>query len=599
MNARPTSRQFIRLTVAALALAGLAAAPAAWADPAPPVEGDLAAGVTQAAAPAIAPQGVGGVATMAAITIDTSNKDAVERAYRQYYLGSMEYAIGWTGNAANCVAGTTSAAGQAALFDTINFFRAMAGLPSVTEDKTESARALKAALMLEANNTLTHYRSSLPKCNTPDGVMIFPPGYYGEIAAYSGRRLAAAWPEQYIWDGGASNRALGHRWQLLSGALTVVASGSTDYYNVMHTKFGGSVSLQYWSWPGKGYYPYPLYQVTGTDWTFYPGSGLTSVASATVSVVKIDSAGVTTAVAVSDIRTVDGGLGWVMPNNLAKPAAGKVDTYRVTVSGITGTPSSVTYDVKLFTPYEPTYSRFTLTPDLDGDKLGEIITLDRYGQLQRHEPKPGVTGLQSSAYILYGLSGHRLYGPGDWDRDGKADILTVDTSGNMWLLKGDGKGSIASKVQAGRGWSAFRIIPAGDLNGDKNNDLLAIDGDGKLWLYAGNGLGGFKPSRTQVGKGWSGFNCYAAGDLNKDGKADILGVSTAGLLYAYLGRGNGTFDAAKQVGKGWGVFSLAAGADLNGDGLADIVGRNDSTGQLYYYQSKGAGSFAAAKLIAT
>ncbi|MDR1798798.1 MAG: VCBS repeat-containing protein, partial [Bifidobacteriaceae bacterium] len=246
------------------------------------------------------------------------------------------------------------------------------------------------------------------------------------------------------------------------------------------------------------------------------------------------------------------------------------------------------------------YETFTLSPDLTGDGKGEVLAVvASSGALHLHPSKGDGTLLAVKVPLSSGLSGARVFGPGDWDGDKKADVITVDTAGAMWLYKGNGSGGLAARVQAGRGWSNYRIVPAGDLNGDGANDMLAIDTDGKLWLYAGNGKGGFLPGRLEVGHGWSGFSLYAAGDLNSDGKADILSVNASGVLYAYFGKGNGSFQSPLPVGRGWGAFTLAAGADLNGDGLADIVGRNDSTRVLYYYQSKGGGQFAAAKVMAT
>ncbi|MDR1798699.1 MAG: VCBS repeat-containing protein [Bifidobacteriaceae bacterium] len=245
------------------------------------------------------------------------------------------------------------------------------------------------------------------------------------------------------------------------------------------------------------------------------------------------------------------------------------------------------------------YETFSLSPDLNGDKRGDVLAIDTVtGALHVHSTTTSGTLAKPYTVPVYtSLSGQRVFGPGDWSGDKINDVLTVDTQGRMWLYKGDGKGHLARAVQSGRGWSAYTIIPSGDLDGDRLNDLLAIDTAGKLWLYSGDGKGGFKPGRREVGHGWTGFDCYAAGDLNKDGRADILGVNSAGILYAYMGKGNGGFKAAQQVGKGWNKFTLAAGADLNGDGLADIVGRNDATGQLYFYRSKGAGQFAAAVQI--
>ncbi|WP_245531547.1 FG-GAP repeat domain-containing protein [Arthrobacter globiformis] len=44
----------------------------------------------------------------------------------------------------------------------------------------------------------------------------------------------------------------------------------------------------------------------------------------------------------------------------------------------------------------------------------------------------------------------------------------------------------------------------GDFNGDGKSDVLARDSGGSLWLYPGNGHGGWL-ARVKVGSGWNGF----------------------------------------------------------------------------------------------
>jgi hypothetical protein len=48
------------------------------------------------------------------------------------------------------------------------------------------------------------------------------------------------------------------------------------------------------------------------------------------------------------------------------------------------------------------------------------------------------------------------------------------------------------------------ILSTGDFNGDGKNDVLARDSGGNLFLYPGNGTSGWL-SRSQVGWGWGGF----------------------------------------------------------------------------------------------
>ncbi|MDR1799724.1 MAG: FIVAR domain-containing protein, partial [Bifidobacteriaceae bacterium] len=183
--------------------------------------------------------------------------------------------------------------------------------------------------------------------------------------------------------------------------------------------------------------------------------------------------------------------------------AGK--TLTVTVTGTApdhhpATETSPGVKVTETKPPAPRYERFALSPDLTGNKRGDILAIQASNGALHLISTTTTGGVASTKTVVAsGLSGHRVFGPGDWNGDGKADVITVDPAGTMWLRAGNGAGSLAAPVQNGRGWANYRIVPAGDLNGDGANDMLAIDKDGLLWLYAGNGKGGFLPGRTEVG----------------------------------------------------------------------------------------------------
>jgi hypothetical protein len=267
----------------------------------------------------------------------------------------------------------------------------------------------------------------------------------------------------------------------------------------------------------------------------------------------------------------------------------------VTISSCTDNKTGI--DIAVTPPN--TYKQIILSPDLSGDKRGDVLGLKASGELWMF-PTSTTGALGAGSRIATGLTGALVYAPGDWNRDGKNDVIAVTDDGNMWLYPGLGAGKLGAKKQIGNGWTDFIVVPAGDLTKDGNADLLAIkQSTGDLHLYAGNGKGGFKFPYPKVGNGWGGYDLYAAGDLTKDGKNDILSVDSVGDLRMYAGNGNGTFKTRVQVGNGWGAYSLAAGADLTGDGISDIVGRDDATGILYFYRGTGGGKFATKKQIAT
>ena len=130
---------------------------------------------------------------------------------------------------------------------------------------------------------------------------------------------------------------------------------------------------------------------------------------------------------------------------------------------------------------------------------------------------------------------------GDLNSDRRADIVTVDSSGVLWLYPGKGSFLLGARSKLGSGWSSYAIFSTGDFNGDTRADLIARDSSGNLWLYPGNGRGGLNP-RTQIGKGWSIFNAIIGpGDWNYDGNTDLMARDRAtGYLYLYPGKGNGS-----------------------------------------------------------
>ena len=116
---------------------------------------------------------------------------------------------------------------------------------------------------------------------------------------------------------------------------------------------------------------------------------------------------------------------------------------------------------------------------------------------------------------------------GDLDGDAKADLAAIDSTGRLWVYPGkatvySGTGPrptshFAARFQAGSGWSRFTaLVRHGDWNNDGKQDVLARDPQGRLFLYAGTGT---RPAvvrnGVQVGTGWNTFG-------------DIVGVGDVG-----------------------------------------------------------------------
>ncbi|MDR0593085.1 MAG: S8 family serine peptidase [Bifidobacteriaceae bacterium] len=263
-----------------------------------------------------------------------------------------------------------------------------------------------------------------------------------------------------------------------------------------------------------------------------------------------------------------------------------------------------------YTTLVPHVQQLTLPGDMDGDGRGELLVVDGTqatlkgvvgsvkSKLLRFPATPA-GGLGTVQQIGWNWSGFTVYGAGDWNRDGKADLLGRAGSGALYFYRGLGDGTLATAVRVGSGWVGYTAVPSRDLSGDGNPDLLAIqDSTGLLYLYRGDGRGGFLPGRTQVGSGWRGFRLFAPGDVTGDGRNDIISTGPDGALYRYPGTGSGGFGARVRIGGGWNMYKQVVMGLFDADQYVDIIALDPSNSGVYYYRGLGWSQFGARSQIA-
>ncbi|MGP0222172.1 FG-GAP-like repeat-containing protein [Paenarthrobacter sp. NCHU4564] len=141
--------------------------------------------------------------------------------------------------------------------------------------------------------------------------------------------------------------------------------------------------------------------------------------------------------------------------------------------------------------------------DFNGDGHPDVLARDGSGTLWLY-PGNGKGGWLPRASLGTGWNATTaILGPGDFDTDGAPDVLARDGSGTLWLHPGNGKGGwLSERRQVGQGWNVMNALVApGDFNGDGRPDVLARDAGGALILYPGAGAGGWLPV-SRVGQGW-------------------------------------------------------------------------------------------------
>lgn len=196
------------------------------------------------------------------------------------------------------------------------------------------------------------------------------------------------------------------------------------------------------------------------------------------------------------------------------------------------------------------FDSFAGVGDVNGDGKNDLLARKPDGTLWLY-PGTGRVDAASNGYAgakKIGAFGWEVFdtitGAGDLNGDGRSDLLARQANGSLWLYKGTGKVDSANNgfqggVKVGDyGWEAFdQLFGAGDFNADGKNDLLARKPDGTLWLYRGNGTG-IPGSALRIGTGWNIFDRVLNGwNLTNDGNPDLVARRPDGSLWAYSGTG--------------------------------------------------------------
>ncbi len=288
-------------------------------------------------------------------TLNMQDRQSVLNFYNAEYSAPVP-AYGWNGNVASCNAGDTSAEFKAAMLRRVNFYRAMAGIDAtVTFVDEYNRKAQQAALMMSANDQLSHEPPTSWTCYTADGAEAAGSSNLHWSTSSSSIRAI----DSYIKDSGSGNYFVGHRrWILYPPSRTmgtgdVPAGGGFAAANALWV-FGdrsGSQKMRnsFVAWPPPGFVPY---QIVYPRWSFSLHGA--NFSSATVT---MQSSGQTVALEQAAIANGygDNTLVWIplgLSDRASWPRPDADTTYTVTISNVVvgGDTRSFTYNVTVFAP---------------------------------------------------------------------------------------------------------------------------------------------------------------------------------------------------------------------------------------------------------
>ena len=164
-------------------------------------------------------------------------------------------------------------------------------------------------------------------------------------------------------------------------------------------------------------------------------------------------------------------------------------------------------------------------------------------------------------------------GTGDVNGDGHDDVIWANTSGQAqtFLMNGDGTTLLSVNFVADAKMGAeWRLVGTGDFDGDGRAELLWTNNNGQIaeWTVNGANIASFAISSGKNGAEWQ---VAAVADFNHDGKSDVVWQSTSGDVQMWFMHGATVAQVAPLTGRMGAEWHIVGVSDLTGDGTPDIV----------------------------
>lgn len=265
-----------------------------------------------------------------------------EQVCRRWRCDRMDLSEGtWSGTVMPCAAGALNDVGKNNALKLINLYRFIADLPAVTLDATKTQAAQECALMMDANNQLSHSPPASWSCYSMNGATAA-----GRSNICSTRAVRCI--DMYMSDYGNAT-TIGHRRWFLSNQLGPIGIGGTTGGSCHHVIGGsGTATKSFMAWPPPGPVPLEAIAIPGnpsvdsTGWTVQTYSAAFSLVGASVTVTE---GGVAKPVTVTQLGDNYGSRYAIRFNPMGwTTQAGK--TYQVTVTA-PGLATPISYAVEV------------------------------------------------------------------------------------------------------------------------------------------------------------------------------------------------------------------------------------------------------------
>mgnify|MGYP002630705487 CR=1 FL=1 len=236
---------------------------------------------------------------------------------------------------------------------------------------------------------------------------------------------------------------------------------------------------------------------------------------------------------------------------------------------------------------DPDWStRYVCVTDLNNDGLPDIVVANRNS---RRKTDSYIclnigNGRFSDQSIPFSSGSSTTISAADFNDDGLMDLAVPYRDGGQSYVYFQTKtnGLEFDRVPFGPADASIRTSQAGDFDGDGKMDLVTIDTKRGASLYfqkADNAFATGKP----IGKRSSRPYALAVSDLNRDGAIDVIVGHVKAPSVIHFNKGSGQSFTALKFGDNRGVVYGFATGDFDMDGQLDIAAaRSDAPNSLYF-----------------